>query len=60
MTVYYHKNVGVFDSALSFNQPVGDWDTSQVNYMDYMFDGAISFNQDIGGWDTSQVATMYI
>ena len=39
----------------SFNQPIGDWDTSSVNNFYRMFRINSSFNQDIGNWDVSSV-----
>ncbi|EFP97862.1 BspA family leucine-rich repeat surface protein, partial [Vibrio caribbeanicus] len=44
--------------AASFNQPIGNWDTSIVSDMAGMFEGAASFNQPIGNWDTSIVWRM--
>ena len=44
--------------AKSFNQPIGEWNTSKVTDMSHMFGGASSFNQPIGDWDTSNVTNM--
>ena len=48
----------MFNGAESFNQQVGDWDTSMVEDMFRMFQDAKSFNQPIDGWDTSNVTDM--
>ena len=42
-----------------FNQPIGNWDVSNVTVMDNMFQVAESFNQPIGDWDVSSVSRMY-
>ena len=46
-----------------FNQPIGDWDVSNVTDMSYMFrndgmDIGSTFNQPIGNWDVRKVTTM--
>jgi len=42
----------------NFNQPIGNWDVSNVTKMDEMFNGAQIFNQPIGNWDVSNVTDM--
>ena len=38
-----------------FNQDIGSWDVSNVEYMDSMFQSALVFDQDISGWDISLI-----
>jgi surface protein len=49
----------MFAETDSFNQPIGDWDVSNVNNMHGMFGYADDFNQPIGDWDVSNVNNMY-
>ena len=38
-----------------FNQPIGVWNTSNVEDMSWMIYNAANFNMPIGAWDTSRV-----
>ena len=39
----------------AFNQPIGDWDVSNVTNMYVMFLEATSFNQDLSSWSVDGV-----
>ena len=42
----------------SFNQPLNNWNVSNVTDMSSMFDWAIKFNQNINSWNVSNVINM--
>jgi surface protein len=48
----------MFAKAAFFDQPIGDWDVSNVEVMTGVFYDAYSFNQDINDWDVSKVENM--
>lgn len=48
----------MFCGAGKFNQPIGEWNTSNVADMSGMFELALHFNQPVDKWDTSKVTNM--
>jgi len=48
----------MFNNAIVFNQPIGNWDVSNVKDMAGMFSGTLAFNQNISSWDVSSVTDM--
>jgi surface protein len=48
---------GITDEKNNFNQPIGNWDVSNVTSMQNMFFYS-SFNQPIGNWNVSNVKNM--
>jgi len=42
----------------NFNQPLSDWDVSNVTEMTRMFCCTINFNQPLNNWDVSSVTSM--
>ena len=49
----------MFKDAELFNQPLNDWNVSNVTKMPSMFRNTKSFNQDISNWNVAQVTDMY-
>lgn len=50
-------NMSAMFVSSAFNEPIGDWDVSQVTNMSGMFANSL-FNQPIGAWDVSNVTDM--
>ena len=48
----------MFDNAKSFNQPLNNWNVSNVTSISTMFRYASSFNQPLDNWDVSNVEYM--
>ena len=48
----------MFCNAIEFNQPINNWDISQVTDISYMFCDAHAFNQPLDHWDTICVIHM--
>ena len=42
-----------------FNQPLNNWNVSNVTNMNWMFHTAESFNQPLNNWNVSNVTDMY-
>ena len=47
----------IFQDCSSFNQPIGNWDVSNVTNINYMFVRS-PFNQPLNNWDVSSVVNM--
>ena len=48
----------MFSDVENFNQPLNDWDVSNVTNMDSMFMFAKCFNQPLNNWNVSNVKDM--
>lgn len=48
----------MFEGAEKFNQPLNEWDVSNVQDMSKMFCKASSFNQPLNDWNVSNVENM--
>ena len=49
---------GKHEIGMNFNQPLNNWNVSNVTDMEKMFLGCHSFNQPLDKWDVSKVTTM--
>jgi surface protein len=49
---------GMFSGASQFNQPINQWDVSNIRYLDGMFKGASTFNQNLENWNIGKVENM--
>jgi len=47
----------MFYGATSFNQPLDNWNTSNITTISYLFNGARNFNQDLSGWNISSISS---
>ncbi|WP_373523563.1 BspA family leucine-rich repeat surface protein [Aquiflexum sp.] len=42
----------------SFNQPIDNWEVSQITNMDRMFNNNTDFNQDLSKWCVAKIPTI--
>ena len=49
----------MFEDASSFNQPLDNWEVSNVMEMRGMFENAESFNQPLNNWHVASVHSIY-
>ena len=51
---------GMFQNATSFNQPLGNWDVTEIRNFSDIFNGATSFNQDLSSWTPTKMTGLFI
>jgi len=49
-----HVPVSMFYNTRAFNQPLNNWNVSNVEYMNSMFTFANSFNEPLNNWNVSK------
>ena len=47
----------MFSRATKFNQPLGGWNTTNVDDFSYMFSGAKEFSQSLASWTVKEAKT---
>ena len=45
----------MFENAISFNQPINNWNINKRAYIQSMFKGATRFNQSIDKWKINEI-----
>ena len=55
---HVNNMLGMFDSAVKFNQAIDHWDVSNVTDMSHMFSRTHTFNQPLEKWNVSNVTNM--
>ena len=50
--------VSVFENCENFNQPLNNWNTTNVTTMENMFYDCKNFNQSLNNWNVQNVTTM--
>ncbi len=48
----------LFTGAAAFNQPLANWNTTNVAGMNGIFYDAVKFNQNINNWNVHKVIVM--
>jgi len=50
----------MFQNATSFNQPLGNWDVTEIANFTDIFNGATSFNQDLSSWTPTKMVGLFV